>query len=201
MKAQEDCRHESEELRLLNNLRNGDREAFRKIFVDFWRRLYIHAHSKLDSKEDAEEIVQDIFTSLWVKREELLITNLSNYLHSAVKNKVLNCIRTRIVHQKYWDYYKRYVPYTQLTTEEDIYFMDLKAALDNSAQELSDKSRTIFFLSQIEGYSNHEIATRLNVSEKVVEYHITKSKKTLKNHLKDYLTSFIFIVSTIATRL
>ena len=175
----------------LNRLRQGSQDAFEEIFKLYWKELYRHAFSKLHDKETAQEIVQDILASLWVKREGLLITSLEYYLHTSVKNKVLNHIRSQIVHQKYWNFYKKYLPITGEVTEETVNYDDLKAALEKGTSFLSGKAKTIFELNRIEGYSVSEIAKRLKLSEKTVEYHITRSIKELRVRLKEYIAPLI----------
>lgn len=177
----------SNESETLKMLRQGSKDAFEVIFKLYWKELYRHAFSKLHDKAAAEEIVQDIMATLWLKREELLITNLEYYLHISVKNKVLNHIRAQMVHERYWDYYKQFLPHAREFTEETVYYEDLKAALLRGSSFLSEKAKTIFVLNRIEGYSVSEIARQLNTSEKTVEYHITRAIKVLKVRLKDYI--------------
>jgi RNA polymerase sigma-70 factor (family 1) len=172
---------------LIKLLRQGNAEGFEEIFKLYWKDLYRHAYTKLRNKEEAEEIVQEVFTTLWAKRNELLITNLTYYLHTAVKNKVLNNIRSQSVHKRYWDYYKQFFKTETTATEESVYYNDLKIALDNGISHLSEKTKSIFLLSRDKGYSAAEIAKKLNLSKKTVEYHLTRSIKQLKVHLKDFL--------------
>lgn len=183
------------EAELLRLLREGSKEAFDAIFKFYWKEIYKHASSKLRCKEEAEEVVQDIFTTLWVKREQLLITNLTYYLHASVKNKVLNILRSQIVQDKYWDYYKAYLLGTSTITEETVYYNDLKKAIEKGTSYLPGKAKKIFQLSRIEGYKTSEIAKRLNISEKAVEYHITRSTKVLSAYLKDYRNSVLILSS------
>lgn len=186
--------YKGREIELMALLRGGDKSAFQEIFNIYWKEIYQHAYSKLKSKEEAEEIVQDIFTTLWVRREELLITNLSYYLHASVKNKVLNHLRSQMVHQKYWDFYRKFIPAGSCVTEEVIDYGDLKVSIEKATSFLSKKTKVVFQLSRIEGYSTTEIAKKLNISEKAVEYHITQLIKELKVHLKDYLTSWSVLI-------
>lgn len=183
------------EQELVKLLREGNTEAFETIFKLYWKDLYKHAYTKVHSKEDAEEIVQEIFTSLWAKRSELLITNLNYYLHTAVKNRILNQIRSKIVHEKYWAFYKQFIPGSSSSTEESVNYNELKTALGKSVSYLSKKSKTVFLLSRVKGLSNAEIAIKLNLSEKAVEYHLTRSLKELKTHLKDYLPSLLLLLN------
>lgn len=181
-------RTEHEEDLLLADLRRGSVRAFENIFNEYWEPLYKIARAKLRSHEEAEEVVQNIFSILWEKREKLLITNLSYYLNTALRNRILNIIRDKIPHQKYWNYYKTFIPQQRDSTEEVVAFEDLNSAVELAVSNLPEKSRQVFKLSRLEGRSNAEIASLLQVSEKAIEYHLTKCLKELRLHLKDYIT-------------
>lgn len=176
------------EVLLLADLRNGCVHAFEHIFKRHWEPLYRSARTKLGSHEDAEEVIQSIFSGLWEKRETLLISNLTNYLHTALRNRILNTIRDRIPQEKYWNYYKAFIPQPQDMTDQVVEFDDLNNAVELAVSHLPEKSREVFKLSRFEGRSNAEIANLLKVSEKAIEYHLTKSIKELRVHLKDFIT-------------
>ena len=172
--------------RLLEDLRNGSKDAFEQIFKRYWHRLYVVAKSKV-SHDEAEEIIQSIFSSLWEKRASLAITQLSFYLQTAVRNSIINLIRSRVTQQKYWDYYKTFIPGQQAITENEVEFDDLNEAVEEAVNHLPEKSKKVFRLSRFEGRSNAEIAKLLHVSEKAIEYHLTKSLRDLRVHLKDFI--------------
>jgi RNA polymerase sigma-70 factor (ECF subfamily) len=171
---------------LLQNLREGSVEAFEQIFKLYWRPLYILAKSKVSEHDEAEEIIQNIFSTLWEKRESLLITNLSFYLQRSVKNRVLNLIRERVTQQKYWDHYKTFLPDLRIT-ENSVAFNDLNEAVEEAVNLLPEKSREVFKLSRMEGRTNAEIAHLMHLSEKAIEYHLTKSLRKLRLHLRDHI--------------
>lgn len=179
---------EYNEALLLADLRRGSVHAFEKIFKQHWESLYRSAKTKLRSHEEAQEVIQSIFSVLWEKRETLLITNLSYYLNTALRNRILNMIRGKIPQEKYWDYYKVFIPKHQNTTEHIVAFDELNSAVELAVKHLPEKSRQVFRLSKLEGRSNKEIANLLQVSEKAIEYHLTKSIKELRVHLKDFIT-------------
>jgi RNA polymerase sigma-70 factor (ECF subfamily) len=171
---------------LLAALRKGDECAFEEIFKRYWSRFYTIARTKIHSHEEAEEIVQAIFFALWEKRETLAIANLVHYLHTAVKNRVINHIRHQITQRKYWEYYRRFIPSQSPVTQDTVDFDNLSEAVTEAVNSLPEKSRQVFRLSRLEGQSTAEIANRLKLSEKAIEYHLTKSLKHLRLYLKDF---------------
>ena len=173
---------------LLENLRKGCVHAFEQLFQKHWGPLYRIAKAKLRSHDEAEEVLQHIFSRLWEKRQSLLITNLSYYLQTALRNHILNMIRDKIPQEKYWNYYKTFIPQQLDVTDKVVAFDDLNDAVELAVSHLPERSRQVFRLSKLEGRTNAEIASLLHVSEKAIEYHLTKSLKELRIHLKDYIT-------------
>lgn len=174
------------EQQLLQELRRGNVKAFEQIFRSHWRDLYRIARGKLQSHEEAEEVIQSVFSVLWEKRQSLLINNLQLYLRTCVRNNILNIIRANLVKEKYWSYYRAFLPDQTNATEEAVAYDDLDEAIQDAVSSLPEKSRQVFTLSRIEGKSNAEIANILELSEKAIEYHLTKSVRALKVRLKDF---------------
>lgn len=174
---------------LLEAIRHDNEKAFSELFKRYWRKVHAMAHARVHSKEVTEEIVQELFTSLWDKRASLSINHLPSYLFNAVKYKALNHIESRLVHEKYWNYYKQYIPQEEDTTEATIGFNDLMEAVEEGMKQLPEKSKKVFRLHRMEGWSVPEIANLLNLSEKAIQYHLTQSVKKLRVHLKNYIFS------------
>lgn len=184
---------QTNEAKLLHGLAKGDVRAFEEIFKTHWKPLFATAFSKLRDRAEAEEIVQSIFSALWEQREKIEIENLSAYLQRAVKNRILNSIRSKVTERKYWDYYRNFIPSVQNSTENTVVFDDLQEGLEAAVSHLPEKSRRVFQLSRFEGRTNHEIAKLLKISEKSIEYHLTKSLRELKIHMKDYIAILVML--------
>jgi RNA polymerase sigma-70 factor (ECF subfamily) len=87
---------------LTHLLCDGNREAFNEIYERYWLKLYMASIKRIKSSDDAKDIVQDLFISLWMKRESLVINkSLSSYLYTAIKYKVINYIEANIVKNNY----------------------------------------------------------------------------------------------------
>jgi len=177
---------------LIYLLQQGDRTAFQEIFNRYWNPLYTIAYTRLKSREEAEEVVQELFATLWSKCNTLLIGNLSHYLFGAVRKRVINQIRTKITHEKYWAYCQTFIPSAAETTEESVSYNELNQAIEKAIGELPEKSQEIFRLNRLEGRSVPEIAQSLHLSERAIEYHLTKSLRTLRLHLKDFIVTALF---------
>jgi RNA polymerase sigma factor (sigma-70 family) len=177
---------------LITHLREGKAEALTEIFRRYWKNLYHSAFQKLRSHELAEEIVQELFMELWDKRDYLITQSLDelhlpSYLNRAIKNKVLNCIRKQVYDQKYWDYCMLHLPVSENSTDQLAEYNDLEGQLHQALNHLSDKTKEIFVLHKLKGVPVVQISRTLNLSEKAVGYHLTKSVKELRVHLRDFI--------------
>jgi RNA polymerase sigma factor (sigma-70 family) len=129
--------------------------------------------------------LQEVFVSLWEKRENLLIGNVENYLLSAVRYQVINHLRTVIAQRKFVESQEQ----TQVLTQEaelPLTVEDLQNALEKSLEALPEKTRQVFRMSRYEYLSHREIAQQLDLTEKSVEYHITQALRHLRTHLRDF---------------
>lgn len=172
---------------LLAALRRDDEKAFAALFQRYWKKVHEMAYARVRSRQVTEEIVQDLFISLWDKRASLSINNLSAYLFTAVKYKALNYIESRLVFEKYWEYYRQFVPKHEDCTALMVEFNELMGAMEAGMEDLPEKSRKVFRLNHIEGHSIPEIARLLNLSEKAIQYHLARSVKKLRFHLKNFI--------------
>lgn len=172
---------------LLAAIRKDDEIAFSELFKRYWRKAYNMAYARVRSKEVTEEIIQDLFVTLWDKRASLSISNMSSYLFIAIKNKALNFIESQIVHQKYWDYQKKFIAQQEDATKEAVEFNDLMGAIEEGMGYLPEKAKNVFRLNRLEGHTLSETADLLKLSKKAIQYHLTRSLKEMRLHLKDYI--------------
>ncbi len=173
---------------LVTELSEGNKIAFGEIYDRYWYKLFCIAYHQIGTKEEAEELVHDLFESLWNRREQSNIRHLNSYLIISMKNLITNFIKSKITWRKYKEYVILQKMQENALTENTAEFTDLSQALDNALKKLPEKTSKIFQLSRFENQSVKEIAKELNLSEKAVEYHITKSLKVLKDHLWIYHT-------------
>ena len=172
-----------EELSVL--LFKGNNAAFEEIFNRYWSVLYSAAYKRLKNHEGAEEIVQDLFTLLWSKRESIQIhTSLLGYLFTATRYMVLNHIQKNAVRQNYKETLQLLKTYDN-STEDTIFLNDLNRNIEREVNHLPPKCRSVFELSRKEHKTNREIAEVLGISEKTVEGHLTKAIRQLKVSLGD----------------
>jgi RNA polymerase sigma-70 factor (family 1) len=182
---------------LVKLLRTDDVEAFQEIYRRYWHTLFLIARRKLYSQENAEEIVQDLFASIWSRRTDTQIEDLKKYLFSSVKYLIINSIKSKIVRQEYENQTASTSTFdTTRRTEEELAYRDLHQAIEDGLLRLPEKTQQIFRLNRLENQSVREISLLLNIPERTVEYHITQSLRSLRLHLRDYLLSTLLLFIT-----
>lgn len=188
------CRHYTDQ-ELLTQIRNDNEEAFAELYNRYATQVRAMAFSKVNEVEATQEIVQDIFSSMWERRYSLHIAAVPNYLSVAVKYRAINHIKNQLAFRKYSTLYKTFVKVSEEKTLETVQFNNLSEAIEEGVQKLPEKTQLVFRLNRMEGKSISEIAVKLNLSEKAIKYHISRSIKELRFYLKEFLISIsVFLV-------
>jgi RNA polymerase sigma-70 factor (ECF subfamily) len=177
---------------LLEAIRGNDEKAFAELFRRYWKYVYAIAYKRIRSEAETQEIVQDLFISLWNKRARLSVAHLPSYLYVSVKNKILNYVASQSARRKHWDYYKLFIPAQDIVTDKEIELNELMNFMEDGIEHLPEKSKRVFKLNLLEGRSITEIAEMLNLSEKTIHYHLTQSIKKVRLHLKNLTLSLLF---------
>ena len=178
---------------LLKRLRRGDSLAFEIIYRNYFCRLHHFANQYLNSKADADDLIQDVFTKLWQKRAVMNAdTNLAAWLYTVTKNETFSLLEHIMVVNRY----KRneemrlldanYQALKEIKLSENTYF-DINQILQESLNKLPPQCRKVFECSRYKMMSNKDIAEQLSISVKTVETHMTRSLSALRAALSDYL--------------
>ena len=133
-------------------------------------------------------MVQELFTKLWERRKTLTIDTecLPGYLHTAIKYIVVNHYQSKKVRNEFMrDAYHRLE--VENTTEQQLFFNEASLAFEKAISILPKQCKRVFKMSREEHYSMKEIATRLSISPKTVENHLSKAVKTIRMHMKDFV--------------
>ena len=175
---------------------------FEDIYLSYFSKLKYFALEYVIREEDAENIVQDVFTELWEKREMLSMhINLVAYLFTTVKNRCLNHLRHKtIVHETATLIQEEYLITMRMNLnsleafDQNLFSdQDIEKIITRALDTLSPKCKEIFVMSKIEGKKQKQIATELNISINTVETQIGIAYKKLRTELKDRLLLFIFL--------
>jgi RNA polymerase sigma-70 factor (ECF subfamily) len=169
-------------------LKGGDHRTYEAVFKSWYAPLCTYACSLLRSMDEAEDVVQKMFCTLWDKRTEIEVqTSLKSYLYRAVYNHCLN----RLKHEKVKATYKSDVLHTSEEAYDGIDSRmvqnELTAELAHAVAQLPEQCRNVFELSRAEHLTYSEIAERLKISRNTVENHICKALRLLREQLKEFI--------------
>ncbi|MFC3199126.1 RNA polymerase sigma-70 factor [Parapedobacter deserti] len=177
---------------LVSQLREGEEQAFTEIYHRYWDKLLAIAYMHTRDKPNAEELVQEVFVSLWNRRASLDIRFLDNYLAVAIKFAVFKHLHRNRRHTEIEHTYAEGDAF-QLD-EERIDAQFLKEYLEGVVEQLPERCRLVFRYSRDEYKSNAEIAQQLSISEKAVEANITRAIKILRLSLRKAGLSLLYFL-------
>jgi len=170
---------------LIRRLKKNDIEAFNLIFHSYSSKLYHFAYGYLKSKEDAEEMVQEIFAKIWERRtyikEEF---QFRSYLFSIAFNYIKKQFRAKALLNKYVEFATPDNVKTEQTKEE-VDYASLKSIVDQLVEQMPEKRRAVFVKSRFEGKNAKDISVEMNISQSTVENHLNQALRFLRQHLRD----------------
>lgn len=158
----------------------NDQAAYTELYHRFKGILYVHAYRMLQDKEEAQDIVQELFTVIWHKRSTLEFkSGVSSYLYASVRNRVFDRISHKKVESHYFESLKDFVE-GYCSTDIIIHEKELSALIEKETEALPAKMRQIFELSRNANLSHKEIAGQLVISDKTVKKQVSNALKILR---------------------
>ena len=181
------------EIELVIKLQQGDTTAFKILYEKYAPRLKAFSSRFNFTLEESEDIVQETFIKIWENRETIIPTSSFNtFLITIAKHLIYNQIR----HSVYRKNYSKEILYVSSHNSTPGNERDLQQLIEKSIKKLPEKCRQVYQKSRIEGYSNSEIATEMNISQSTVENQLNKALKRLKQSMQNagYGTSPVFLL-------
>jgi RNA polymerase sigma factor (sigma-70 family) len=171
---------------LLQLLQQDNALAFEELFNRYWNKLFFISHKQLKSAMAAEEIVQDVFLTLWRKRRDLQIKDLSPYLGAMTRYAVYHYLaaeKRRVENEEVAGRQTQdLIPGELLIDDKQL--LELVKRLTN---ELPEKCRMVFIYNKIDDQTLPEVAQKLNISLKTAEAHLTKALRLMRSKMSHFL--------------
>lgn len=175
-------------------VKRSDEQAFTTLFHRYSSRIYSNAYSYIRDKEVCEQIVHDIFITIWLNREELRVQSFNAYLLSASRYRVYKYITAAKATPLYYkENLDDYAYAEQNKGYTNIAYKELELKVDSYLSRLPKRCREIFLMSRRQQLSIHEISEELRISKRTVENQITQALKHLRIFLKDVTVIFIIM--------
>ena len=168
-------------------LTRNNEAAFSELYVRYKDKLYYFCLHLLKSKEEASDIVQEIFIRIWESRNFINPDlSFSSFLYTMARNSILNYFRDIDIDVKVKE-----ILATQKVTEEEaidskIIYTEYQVILQNAISQLPPQRRKIFNMSRIESMSHKEIAAELGISVNTVQEHISEALKFIKAYFSKH---------------
>lgn len=175
------------EIVLVTQIKKGDIKAFELLFRRYYSPLCWYAASIVGNGEVAEEIVEELFYTIWKEKEKLnIFHSVKSYLYTAAWNGCLQHQRQRQKDEELQRKMSQRIPTYTSSPEDEAEFEDLQRTVDRCLARMSERCRNIFLMHRDEGLKYAEIAQRLGISVKTVEANMSKALALLRKEIETY---------------
>lgn len=172
------------EYELLQQLIEGDTKAFKDIYELYQDRIFAFAYKLTKSRENANDIVQEIFIKLWEKREQIKVElNFGAYLKKMTQNHVYDFLRKVSKDRALQQSIKEKLQALQNKTEEDLLAKELQKAYLEAIENLPPQRKLVYQLSREENLSYDEIAERLQISRHTVHNQMVSAIRSIREYV------------------
>src|SRR5213082_558031 len=179
----DDVRTDVDERAWADRIRAGDMDAFEALYRTYWQRLYAFAFRYVRSKEDAEEVVQDVFFRIWRGRADWVPAGaVRNYVYCAVRNAARDRLERAAVARR-WHVGQ---VATAAGIQSELEVAELVALVQRALDELPPRRSAVCKLRLIDELSYAQIADRLGIREKTVETQLARGLKFLRERMCPY---------------
>lgn len=170
----------------------GNESAFTKIYNTYWKKLYYIAYRLLKDTDAAEEIVQEVFLTLWKKRETLNIQCVNNYLGAMTRYAVYRYLAK----EKQYRIKESNVALLNASAicEIDIDNKILLEIITELSNKLPEKCRLVFQYNKLQDQSLTDVAEKLNISQKTAEAHLTKALRMIRADMGSASQDVLYII-------
>jgi RNA polymerase sigma-70 factor (ECF subfamily) len=171
---------------IIGRIRQGDVRQFESLFRSSYVSLVRYAKTLIKDQDTAEEIVQDLFCTIWRDREKIKIeSSLNGYLFRAVHNRCLHLIEHNRVVVRHAEEMSLKLTESPESPSDILNYKELQEKIASIMERLPERCGKIFYMNRFEGLKYNEIATILSVSVKTVEANIGRALKEFRKELSE----------------
>lgn len=175
---------------LLDEIGENCSDAFSELYERYWKSLFSSAYKRLQDEEACKDIVQEVFTDIWVRRASLEIENIAAYLHTAIRFQVFKFISKTKLTAHFVQPFENIMD-ASLKPDCNINQKELYLLLKSWMETLPKKRREIYIMRHEENLSTKEISKRLHLSQKTVQNQLGNALQSLRTSMAHLLTFFL----------
>ena len=182
---------------LLQMLHGNDEEAFAEIYDRYWEKMALYSLKVIRSSEDASDIVQEVFVSIWKRRHELVINGpLLPYLLKSVRNLSIRYIEKNLRKLDFLSSLSYYCEHLDLSSVNELETKELENKLAGVVASLPSRMQTVYLLSRHEHLSYREIAQQLGIAETTVKKQVSNALKVIRNQISGLSVNVYLLFTT-----
>ena len=174
-----------------DNRKELHNSSFEALFSRYARGMVVYAREFLSGMEEAEDLVHDVFVSLWEKMDRLSADTAGAYLFRATKNKCLDHLAHLKIRSRYQEDMLRNQDSPSAVGMDYYVESELRSYIESALNSLPPQRRKVFTMNRIEGKTPNEIAAELDLSPRTVEKHIELASKSVRAYLSQYLSCLV----------
>jgi len=173
---------------LLRQISEGSSSCFEKMYKRYFKKCYSIALYFVQSTSSVEDVLSDVFLTLWNKRENLKdVKDWDSYLFITVKNHSLTFLeKNRQDNLSSIEQITIEIPGNDLTPEEKLLKKDMEESMQQAIQQLPEKTKIVYCMAKEEHMSYKQISEALDISERTVNTHMTTAIRRLTESLQKY---------------
>ncbi len=169
---------------LFKQISAGEEQAFRAIYYLYRDELFKIVIRLTKSQVIAEEIIQEVFISLWISREQLIkVEEPAAYIYSILFNKTGNYLKKEANQERIIKAAMHYRQSSCNTTEQALDANETQRLIELALRQLPRQQKIVYKLSRQQGLSNNKIAKHLNISLHTVKSHLSKAIGFMRTYL------------------
>ncbi len=177
---------------LLAGVSSGNETAFRSLFDRYRGKIYTYALRLSEDTSLADEVVQDVFLKIWLKRKELpSIDNFNAWLYAIARHRMFDMMKQQAREMKTLETVQLAAPDATNNAELSLLEKEHQLLLKDALSQLSPRQQHIYHLSRHHGMKHEEIAQNLNISRHTVKTHLVHALRVIRQHITPYINTVI----------
>ena len=172
---------------LMQEIKADNMFAFDVLYKKYSKKLYKFGYSILKSKEETENLIQDVYLNLWENRHKVeKDSSVKSYVFTITYNSAISVIRKKAKESQFVEYLKSLQQINIEPVNVELEYNELTKKLDEIVKALPQRQKEVYLMHKVDGLKYSEITERLHISVNTIENHMSRALKTIRKKLGNY---------------